>query len=356
MKKLLALLLCFLTVFSLAACDGTEPSTDTPPSTDSSVNASSSESETEEWQPITDYENQVIVCDHQNSRIVVYDMSRLGEKGNLDEAEIWEYKTGFVAGQKYREDTVYGDVVIFCGPDGPGVVTYPGKRLVWSGGSGMAGSNPHSIEILPSGNIVTASTTDSTIRIFNTKNMVEKKDKKTDYESYTFDDAHGVLWDPANECLWAVGKTELVAYKVVDDGDGTESLKRVVGFGGKLPTTDGHDLSADFFDSNKLWITTNTGVYHFDKTTGEFDAKFDQYGKLSKKFVKGFGNNLNGNYFYSNPNGGKGREWEGTDLAEWCTDTIYFCYWKSKNFLYSQACVSETSAFYKARVFYGKYQ
>ncbi len=285
---------------------------------------------------------------------MIYDMARVGEDNNLDKAQIWEYKSGFAAGQKFREDTVFGDVVIFCGPGGPEIVSYPGKKKIWNGGNGSAGINPHSIEILPSGNIVTASTSDNTVRIFNTVNSLNKQ--TVSFESYPLTDAHGVLWDPKYECLWAVGEKELVAYKVIDNGDGTESLKQIVGYGGKLPTAYGHDLSADFFDADKLWITTNTAVYHFDKDSGEFNAKFKQYAKLSKAAVKGFGNNLNGNYFFTNPNGGKGRDWEKDTISGWCTDTIYFCYWKSENFLYVQSCVSETSAFYKARIFYGKYQ
>ena len=50
------------------------------------------------------------------------------------------------------------------------------------------------------------------------------------------------------------------------------------------------------------------------------------------------------------------REWKDNVIADWCTDTIYYAYWKSENFLYVQECVSEKSAYYKVRVFYGQYQ
>ncbi len=378
MKKILALLLLTLLALSFGAC-ATTPTVDTSlggstaqvsgtssrdtDTQDKPQDSTQSSTQTEkpvstqkwEWNPDSNFPNQVLACDHQQSRLVLYDMSLLGDSKNLDQAEIWEYPTGFVAGQKYRENTVYGDVVIFCGPEGPFAVTYPGKELVWRGHAGSAGSNPHSIEILPSGNIVTASSSDSSIRIFNTKNAVEKKDT-TEYRSYGLTDAHGVLWDPANNCLWALGKTQLVAYEVVDQGDGTERLRKINGKGGKLPTEWGHDLSADFTDSGYLFVTTNTAVYRFEKATGKFFVHFKQASLLNRDFVKGFGNNLNGNYFSTRPNGGKDREWEGTSIAEWCTDTIMYYSWTGKNNLEATPCVSATSAFYKVRVFCGAYQ
>ncbi len=363
MKKFFVLLLVSVFALSLAACGETDIPTDTSDSgsathrnPDHTETENSSDTVSEEpWKPVTDYPNLVLACDQHQDRIVIYDMDRLGEDGNLDKAEIWEYPAGSVASIKYREDTAYGDVLLFVNEKGPTVLTYPGKKIVWEGGSGKGGINPHSIEILPSGNIVTASTSDGLLRIFNTKNMVDKGDKIA-YSSYDLPGVHGVLWDPTYQYLWALGDYELAAYQVTDGGDGTQTLKKINGVGGKLPTNWGHDLSADFSDSRYLWCTTGKEVYRFDKEEGTFSSKYKQYGKLNKSNVKGFGNNLNGNFFFCFPNHGPNRPWSGENIADWCTDTIYYCYWKRANFLYAQACVSETSAFYKVRVFCGQYQ
>ena len=53
---------------------------------------------------------------------------------------------------------------------------------------------------------------------------------------------------------------------------------------------------------------------------------------------------------------GDDKEWLATGNPDWSTDTIYYAYWKTENFLYIKECVSAKSAFYKARIFYGKYQ
>ena len=360
MKRILTFLLLLVMIAGLVACGEATGSTDSVGGTDSAVpgtgsvggsssDAVNSDDAEEEWKPGTE-PNLVMACDQWNHRIVVYDMSLLDEEGNLDKAEVLEIHDAHTAGLKYREDTVYGDVVIYSPAN---IVSYPEGEVIWSV-SGKSGSNPHSIEILPSGNIVTASSTDGQVAIFNTyANLKEGAALKVSY--YSLPGAHGVLWDPENELVWAIGDYDLVAYQVREK-DGVEILSKINGIGAKLPTTGGHDLSADLTDTNFLWCTTNSGVYHFDKEANEFITKFNQYAKLSKKSVKGFGNNRNGNFFFGFPNHGPGREWEKEGIADWCTDTIYYAYWKSENFLYVQPCVSEKSAFYKVRVLCGQYQ
>ncbi len=369
MKRLFALLFAGIVTLSFVGCGDAEQSptdatdsavqselSSSAVSSDSDSSTDSSDTSTETWKPSTEYPDQVLACDQNGGRIVVYDMSLVGQDGNLDKAEIWEYPTGSLASIKYREGTVFGDVVLFVSNQGgPTVLTYPGKEVVWEGGIGSAGINPHSIEILPSGNVVTASTTDGLLRIFNTKNVV-KNGASLVFSSYSLPGVHGVLWDPTYQFLWALGDYDLVAYQVVDGGDGTQTLKKINGLGGKLPTNWGHDLSADFSDPRYLWCTTGKGVYRFDKEDGTFSSSYSQNGKLNKSNVKGFGNNMNGNFFYCFPNKGVGRSWQNENFAEWCTDTLYFCYWKRANFLTAQAYTSHTSAFYKARVFYGQYQ
>ncbi len=309
----------------------------------------------EVWKPKNDYPNLVLTSDKIGNRIVVFDAEKaLANGGNLDKAVVWEYAGGYSASVKYREDTKYGNVVLYTGNKGATVLTYPDKKIVWSAGESKSGKNPHSIEILPSGNVVVASSTDNKIRIFNTYNCV-KKGSSLKYTDYTLTDAHGVLWDPRYSCLWAVGQYELVAYKVVDKSDGTQTLEKIEGKGAKLPTEHGHDLAADLSNDRNLYITTGSAVYVFNKETGVINMNYPQSGRLTHHSVKGFGNNKNNNYFMSYPNGGKGRDWENTAYAEWSTDTIYYGTWSNADYMKLNALVSETSAFYKVRVFYGKY-
>lgn len=292
---------------------------------------------------------------------MVYDLDLLESNDtNLDNAEVWSYRSSvstfnMISGVKHREDTVFGDVVIIVASQGyAGIVKYPEGEPVWE--IDNCGWNPHSIEILPSGNVVCASSAGNSVRIYYTSRLLKgDMTGANEFAQYTLYDAHGVLWDPTEKVLWALGAYELIAYSVVKDS-GSEKLEMISGKGGSLPTSWGHDLSADFFDTGYLFVTTGSAVYRFCKATGKFDSKFDNYAKVSRSNVKGFGNNLNGNYVFCIPNGGSGTIWEDQVIASWCTNAIYYAYWKSEYFLYVKHCVSESSAFYKVRIFCGQYQ
>ncbi len=363
MKKLLAIFLILTLTLALVACGGdpAENPTDSGSAGDSVVSDTDktpasddeeSEDSEKEWEPLEVAANKFIVSDYLNRRLVVYDLDLVPEEGDLSLGEIWALEGVYSASVKYRENTKYGTVVLTT-HNGPVITDFETKEEIWCGGAGKAGSNPHSIEILPSGNIVTASSTDGLVRIFNTYDMVTNG-APIKHKSYELPSAHGVLWDPESELLWALGETELIAY-VVKEQDGMEVLQKVNGIGAKLPTYGGHDLSADLMDSNFLWCTTNKGVYHFDKEANEFDEKYNQYAKLNKGAVKGFGNNKNGNFIFSQAKGDDD-ETLPTGAPGWSTDVITFGFWKSENFLYLREIQCKDCAFYKARVLHGDYQ
>ena len=359
MKKALVLLLALVLALPLAACREAEaPDTDPAGPVSTSLGSTDGDAESspseEAWAPLNVMDNKVLVSDYQSKRIIVYDLDLVGEDGDLTEAEIWSID-GYSASVKYREDTVFGNVVLHTAGYNASIVDYDTKELVWSA-PGLAGWGVHSIEILPSGNVVTAGATDGIVRIFNSANGVNNGEKASYVDYPDLPGAHGVLWDPKYNCLWALGSNDLIAYSVVDNGDGTESLKKIYGMGNTLPAggQDGHDLSADLTDSRYLWITSSK-VYRYDKETGEFTIPKEGNGKLNKNGVKGFGNNLNKNFFYTQAKFDD-KEWLNAGNEAYATDTIVYGYWKTENFLYLKNCVAEGAQFYKVRVFYGKYQ
>lgn len=323
--------------------------------TDSDTESETTSEEKEKWEPLNVMENKVLVSDYASKRIIVYDLDLVGEDGDLSKAEVWSLENGYSASVKYREDTVFGDVILHTADYNASIVDYETKEVIWSA-PGIAGWGVHSIEILPSGNVVTACTTDGMLRMFNSANGVKNGDA-VQYEDYKeVPGAHGVLWDPEYNCLWALGTSDLIAYQVIDNGDGTESLRKIGGMGGRLPVggQGGHDLSADLLDSRYLWITSEK-VLRFDKEEGTFSDKYANSAKLNKNGVKGFGNNLNNNYIYTQSKHDD-PAWLAAGKEAYATDTITFGYWKTENMLYLKKCVAEGAQFYKARVFYGKYQ
>lgn len=351
MKKFLVLLLVGVMLLSLACCTETpsDPTSDVPSdtSTDSSQNTSSNEVEAD---PVP---NLVIANDQLQERVVIYDLDQYQPGDTLDDLEYWSKKTTHAAGVKYRTNTVFGDVIIVAGTRSQ-IIKYPSGDEVW--GTGNSGDNPHSIEILPSGNIVIASSTGGTVRLFRTAALLEGgKSKANTYKDYKLKGAHGVLWDPEYGVLWAVGDDQLVAYSISGSG-ADEELVPMSDMGCRV--SGGHDLSADYTDTRYLYLT-GSDVYRFDKETDTLTTTFPQSSKLQGKSVKGFSNNPNGNFFKVIATGGKGTSWEKFWKESWLTDTILY-YERRVNhgtpFLKEIKLTSKKSAFYKTRAFYGEYQ
>lgn len=366
-KKITALLLCLLFPLMLfAGCGDETPDAGTQTASSDTVSEPSSDSDTDRESTKTTIEyldpseefgpNLVIAHNSLTDVLGVYDMSLLEPGDPLEDGLIW-YRKGIGDGGdlKYREDTVFGDVILALGSaDGASVISYPEGKILWK--TLEPGNNPHAIEILPSGNIIVANSTGSTLRLFSTSALVSDPNAKVTYVEYELQDAHGVLYDPAYEVVWALGGLELAAYKINGSG-AKETLSKISGMGVMLPSQNagGHDLSADYTSEDHLYLTTNSKVFRFDKENNELIEKFPQYAKLSRNAVKGFSNNPNGNFFFSRVNNGVGTTWEGEKFASWCTDRIHFCYMKTENFMYVQEYVSENGAFYKVRAFCGTY-
>ena len=369
MKKIFAMILCLAMVFALVACGEGTPvdtasgtgsesgSSDTSANsgdgaTDSDTDSSSTKSE---WGnlPEDTVPNLVIANDQIKERAVVYDLDLYEEGDVLEDLEVWSVDTGHAAGVKYREDTVYGDVVIVAGSVSA-IYKYPSKEVVWS--TSNPGNNTHSIEILPSGNIVLANSTGNSLRMFYASAVLEDGPSQR-FVDYELKGAHGVLWDPEYDVLWALGGYELVAYSV--SGSGTnEKLSKISGMGCDISDLGyGHDLQPDFTDTRYLFFTAGN-VYRFDKETNKAGG-FPHSASMQLPEIKGFSNNPNDKYFSTGPLGGAGKFFADSWKEEWLTDTIIFYTKKAmrgKITIVTTAIYAESSAFYKVRSFYGKYQ
>ncbi len=380
MKKLFALLLCFCMAIPLVACGedqhptekdlssvaggtqqsaGPSESVNNSKGTDTDRSTDSKDSKYD-GNPSAEFgDNLVLASDYYNRRLVVYNLDLLDPGDPLELAEEWSKELNSpVAGLKYREDTVFGDVIILS----PGIIiSYPEGKVLFRASN--PGANAHSVEILPNGNLITANSTGGdTLRLYYTSHLLnDDLTRANRYTEVPLTGAHGALWDPGYEVLWALGDNELKAYDVIGDAD-NQTLVEIpdmgVIFDGSV--AGGHDLAPDYSSKQHLYLTTNTNVFRFDKETNELSRNLIRVSssKLDKPTVKGFGNNANGNFFYCYPNQGieNDAEWKNDACASFCTDTIYFCYWKNENFFYSQKFVSQKAGFYKVRVFDGRYQ
>jgi hypothetical protein len=119
--------------------------------------------------------------------------------------------------------------------------------------------------------------------------------------------AHATVWDQKRGRLWALGNDDLL---LVEVRDANGALKLKIEKQWKLPSSGGHDLSA-MKDSSKLYVTSNTNVFQFDKTSGKF-ALDDAVG--SDKKVKSI---------TQHPRTGEVIYHRGTS-EHWWSDTIRF--------------------------------
>ncbi len=295
--------------------------------------------------------NKVMACDQKNKRIVIYDFNKYTQTSSLDSMEVRVLNVGHTTDVKYREGTVFGDVLVIMGDAASansGIYDYASGKALWT--TKNPGDNPHSIEILPSGNIVIASTSDNRIRLFKTS-ALQSNNKTTanQYTDYTLEDAHGVLWDPTYKVLWALGRYELRAYAI--QGSGTnEKLVEVTQMRINLPEghRGGHDLSPDYTNTRYLYITVGEFALKIDKKERTIIADYEYYKLMNAQNIKGFSNNPYGNFFITGEIG-------TTSFASWCTNYIYFCRYNGSTYEKIKL-TSSNSAFYKARSFCGTYQ
>jgi len=132
------------------------------------------------------------------------------------------------------------------------------KRVLWRAKS----RNAHSLDLLPGDRVVVASSLSGDhLEVFDLKGGAVPV-FKTPLRS-----AHGVFWDEARHCLWALGFDELRSYTLA--GWDTASPALQLKSTHKLPDADGHDLRP-VPASAELLLTTEHGVHLFDRDRASF--------------------------------------------------------------------------------------
>ena len=280
-RKLLSVLLCLAVFGSFVACgaespadseasvlSGSEAETQTDALTDSV--SSDSAGALKEMNTVEDvlfeFDHLVGLCDQGNSRVIIRDLAY--DDWENDRGIVWEFKhktCSSVAGIKFRDSEYWGGkVVLLCYHGGAMIVSYETKEILLH--TEWTGSNPHSVELLPNGCFIVASSTDNDIRIY-------APGEERPAASMEYPNAHGVLWDPENEVLWAVGMNQLGAIAVLGTVE-DPSLSLIQDMVYKTPKAGMHDLAPVYSDSNKLFVTCSAGIMVFDKTAESFSYSY----------------------------------------------------------------------------------
>jgi hypothetical protein len=120
-----------------------------------------------------------------------------------------------------------------------------------------AGGNTHSAELLPDGNIVSASSTGNYLMLFKVDTLNFPENVYT--KKITIDFGHNVVWDHKSQLLWSAAGAELKSFSynfncAQPDLTLVESLP--------LPGKEAHDLFP-VYNEEALWLTNTTNVYKF---------------------------------------------------------------------------------------------
>ena len=130
------------------------------------------------------------------------------------------------------------------------------------------GNNPHSAELLPDGNIVTAESASGEINTFKVDTIKVLGMKAN---TVKLGNAHNVVWDKQRMCIYATGTikegvTALFRYKYNGDNNDPKltNQERIFTFDKEAG---GHDLFPVNGEENKLWLTAASAVYKLDIST-----------------------------------------------------------------------------------------
>ena len=96
-------------------------------------------------------------------------------------------------------------------------------------------------------------------------------DDSVEFTPVSFEDAHGLLWDPELGGVWCLGGSELALFDVELTGSGVAVTERE-GYRKKLPTLYGHELQPMPGDTDSLLLSTGLSVYVYSKSTGVFSG------------------------------------------------------------------------------------
>ncbi len=280
---------------------------------------------------------RIAITDHVSNTIMVYDRAAADWNGD----PLWSFSAGSSDGwndplefrmrECYFGDEVGTLVMVAHGRGDSGRVGLmrltsdahlTQSDLIWTD---HLTTYPHSIERVPDiGAIVIASTDKGGWLHLYVQMTGGDPSSVEPVRSYAFPEAHGVLWDPASQLLWASGGYYVRSYQVT--GSKANVALKEYGtpiilnpYNRDLPEDEwagnGHDIQPDYTDPNRLLVTDSWGCYYIDKSTR---LSHDLGGNgFNTDFVKSFVRHWNGEYILT-------ADPTSEDSGHWGGPTVYF--------------------------------
>ena len=243
---------------------------------------------------------------------------------------------------KVRYSEYYGDYVVLTTASGGffSVIDLNTKEPLYYWSEASREKNPHSIEVLPDGNVVVASSSGNTLSIYpaSTGNLA-----KAPFQ-LSVHDAHSAWWDPQQQLIYTHGD-ELVGVKVT----GTASDPKLEQeFSIELPNKGGHDLAPVLGSPSKYWVTNIEHLYWFDADDRTLTREYPGQDTLERMNIKAVTNFPESKRVVTtSPN--------GADQIEWLTNEVYV-YTPSEGGYTTDVKTTDTDTYYKVRAWVHQYQ
>lgn len=296
MKRILAIILCLvMTVLFVACGDTVDPATNSTGSTQGGSTSSTDGQKKDILLYDPEMEHKFLATDITNHSIVVFDLNACdGDFQKLTDDDIsivWEWdpeedpkckmSPGLgIDSAKLRYSPYYErDVIIACSSNGwAGVIDYEACSLLWEYNMGKG---PHSIEMLPNGDVVIACSSDPGALAYVPLSAGAKTHVSWIPSLY----CHGVSWDPVNECLWVLEDNGVYAATITNMGTMEGKIMRISGVGDKFDNGEagGHAFSPVYGEPGKYWASSGKYLWQFDSTTEEMSKGYARYNTLTHK-------------------------------------------------------------------------
>lgn len=224
----------------------------------------------------------VALTDQKNATVAVVDLAAADV--TAAEALLWEWKPTPVLGfnitgyaNSVDEAKLCYDAAkdrhVVCVTSSAGffgVAEYPSGEAIWCGSAKIG---PHSIDLLPNGNVAVACSGNNDYDAGCIRVYAASQSKRADeYAEVKLRGAHGVVWDEDLGLLWGLGDSVICAYRI-GGSDASPTIEEVELLRSSMPHGGGHDLSADPDAPGVFWIA-GKDVMRFDARTGKFSTVY----------------------------------------------------------------------------------
>jgi hypothetical protein len=221
---------------------------------------------------IYDSQRAIIMTDQWQNRIVIADQpsgSVMWEWKASDSRQIAEnHRSWFNTTDEVKP--VYGRRYFILSASGGGIAIVrigDKKTMFYARPEG----NPHSVEILPDGNLVAASSTGNTLKLYRVDTVACYT--AAPIQSLYLGDGHNVVWDKANNRLWATsydtgsntGTMNAYSYDQIE-----KRLSLAASYPLPADVRTPHDMFPVYGSDKLLWLSTAQSVQTFDVTTQQF--------------------------------------------------------------------------------------